>query len=268
MNTHLRALVFACLLLTGPALRAQNTDAVVGWNRYVSRTETRMAQEILTGRGWPSERRHAIDGGGVAIEELETRAVDGTAIETPDAMIHHWRGTVFVPGVDLEEVLRDVQDPERDVHLQEDVLEARVLEREPGALRVFLKLERSKIVTAVFNTEHTVTYTRHANGRVSSRTVATKIAELDDPGTPEEREKAHGEDRGFLWKLNSYWRYEEVDGGVLVACESISLSRSIPFLARPLVRPIVEGVARESLERTLVSLRGRLIARDGRSAQR
>ncbi len=268
MKTHLRALVFACLILTGPASSAQSADALEGWNRYVSRAETRMGQEIRAGRGWPSERRDGIDERGVAIEELETRDAEGNAIETPDGMVHHWRGTVFVPGVALEDVLRVVQDPERDVELQEDVLEARVLERQPDTLRVFLKLERSKIVTAVFNTEHTVTYTRHGNGRVSSRTVATKIAELDDPGTPEEREKARGKDRGFLWKLNSYWRYEEVDGGVLIACESISLSRSIPFLARPFLRPIVEDVARESLERTLVSLRDRLADRDVRSAQR
>jgi hypothetical protein len=248
-------------MLGGPAAWAQNADALEGWTRYVNRTETRMGAEIRGGLGWPSQHRQDIDERGVSIERLETRDAEGDAIDTPGAMVHHWRGTVFVPGVNLVEVLRVVEHPERDVELQEDVLEARVLERGADTSRVFLKLERSKIVTAVFNTEHTVTFTRHSDGRVSSRTVATKIAELDDPGTPQEREKPPGDDRGFLWKLNSYWRYEEVEGGVLIACESISLSRSIPFLARPFVRPIVEGVARESLERTLVSLRGRLTVR-------
>jgi hypothetical protein len=42
---------------------------------------------------------------------------------------------------------------------------------------------------------------------------------------------------------------------VLIECESLSLSRSIPSLLRPLISGIVEGVARESLEKTLHSLR-------------
>jgi len=34
-----------------------------------------------------------------------------------------------------------------------------------------------------------------------------------------------GDDRGFLWRLNAYWRYEQVAGGVIAECESITLSR-------------------------------------------
>jgi hypothetical protein len=39
-----------------------------------------------------------------------------------------------------------------------------------------------------------------------------------------------------------------------VECESVSLSRAVPLLLRP-ISPIVDGVARDSLERTLRSLR-------------
>ena len=85
--------------------------------------------------------------------------------------------------------------------------------------------------------------------------MATRIAELDDAGTPQEREKKAGSDSGYLWRLNAYWRYEAVNGGVLIECESVSLSRGIPFVLRPFVTGAVEGVARESLERTLTGLR-------------
>ena len=43
--------------------------------------------------------------------------------------------------------------------------------------------------------------------------------------------------------------------GVLIECESVSLSRGIPVLLRPFVTGTVERIARESLERTLASLR-------------
>ena len=62
-------------------------------------------------------------------------------------------------------------------------------------------------------------------------------------------------DSGYLWRLNAYWRYEQSNDGVLIECESVSLSRGIPTLLRPFISGVVEGVARESLERTLASLR-------------
>jgi hypothetical protein len=91
--------------------------------------------------------------------------------------------------------------------------------------------------------------------RVFSRSHSTKIAQLDNPDTAQERERPVGEDSGFLWRLNSYWRYEEADGGVYIECESISLSRGIPFGFGWIVGSYVESVPRESLETTLTSIR-------------
>jgi hypothetical protein len=58
-----------------------------------------------------------------------------------------------------------------------------------------------------------------------------------------------------MWRLNSYWRFEETDGGVIVECESISLSRSIPFGVGWLVGSFVESVPKESLSDMLVAIR-------------
>ena len=80
------------------------------------------------------------------------------------------------------------------------------------------------------------------------------------PGTAQEREKPVGNHYGFLWRLNAYWRYEQVNGGVLIECESVSLSRDVPFGFAWLVNSKVEGIARESLQKTLVSLRTELTA--------
>jgi hypothetical protein len=49
-----------------------------------------------------------------------------------------------------------------------------------------------------------------------------------------------------------------VPGGVLIECESISLSRGIPFALRLFVTRSVKGIARESLEKTLRGLRATL----------
>ena len=54
---------------------------------------------------------------------------------------------------------------------------------------------------------------------------------------------------------------------MIVECESITLSRSIPSLVRWMVKPLIESAARESMERTLTSLRDRLIAGAGNAAE-
>ena len=82
---------------------------------------------------------------------------------------------------------------------------------------------------------------------------------MQDAGTAKEREKAPGDDSGYLWRLNAYWRYEAVPGGVLIECESVSLSRTVPLVLRRPSAPMVDGVARDSLERTLRSLRAVLV---------
>ena len=71
---------------------------------------------------------------------------------------------------------------------------------------------------------------------------------------------AEGDDHGYLWRLNSYWQYQQVEEGVVVELESLTLSRDIPYVFRPFVRPLVDRVARESIRRTLESLRARLTA--------
>lgn len=260
------------LVLAGglAALRAEGlpADLVQGWDEYVRLTEQRVAAELRSAEGFlahsfddpervASQRDKALSGA-VVVQEIKTTRPDGANVKTPAGMVHHWRGTIFIPGVTLDTVLDAVRHPDVDEYQQEDVLESQVLDRTADSVLLYLKLKRSQIVTVTYNTEHFVRYRRHGPYRASSRSTATKLAELADAGSQSEREKPFGKDRGFLWGLNSYWRYEQVDGGVLVECESLTLSRSIPSLVAPLVRPMVHRVAKQSMVRTLESMRNRL----------
>jgi hypothetical protein len=137
----------------------------------------------------------------VTVRNLAGSDHGGEGMQVPSGTIHHWRGAVFIPNVSVETVLAAVTDPTAGTpHRQEDVLEARVLSRpSPDRLRLFLKLQRRAIVTATYNTEHDVSYRSHGPGRASSRSVATRIAEVENVGGPDERECTPGMDRGFLW---------------------------------------------------------------------
>ena len=81
-----------------------------------------------------------------------------------------------------------------------------------------------------------MTYRHHGAQRASSRSVATKIVEIGES------------DRGFMWRLNAYWRYEQVPGGVIVELESMTLSRAVPFGLTAVVRPIIDRIAASRLD--------------------
>ena len=238
------------------------------WSAYERQVDSRLATatadrqpffalDAFGIKGW---RENAM-AGQIAMHRLDRPQPSGGSVEIPDGKIHHWAGAVFVPGQTVQTVLEHLsRQAGHESQYYDDVVASRLLGREGDSHRVFLKLRRTKVVTVTYNTEHTVQVRRLGASRATARSVATRIAELGDAGTPSEREKPAGRDQGFLWRLNAYWRYEAANGGVLIECESISLSRDVPAMLRWFIGGMVEGVARESLERTLASLRRALIA--------
>jgi hypothetical protein len=139
-----------------------------------------------------------------------------------------------------------------------EVLDSRLLSRQGDDFRIYLRLLKKKVITVVLNTEHEVKYTRLDATRWRSASRTTKIAEVENAGKPDEREKPPGAGEGFLWRLNSYWRFAERDGGVWVECEAISLTRDIPTGLGWLVDPIIRNLPKESLENTLRATRAAL----------
>lgn len=272
-----RAPAAALLVLATSAVPAQaavlGAKAAEDFERYATAVEARSKRDL--GFGLPflgidrqpvskvEQDLQALRRGEVLVARGAPGRADGEDIEVSGGLVNHWRGTVFIPGVTLDRLLRILRDPQVTRHKQEDVVASKVLWRDGDDLGLYLRLRRTKFVTVVYDTEHEVSYQVLSPRRALSRSVATRIVEVEDAGTPEEKARPAGDDHGFLWRLNSYWRYEQVEGGVLVELESLTLSRDIPSLVKPLVRPLVDRVARESIERTLTSVRTRVEAEAG-----
>jgi hypothetical protein len=254
------AVAIAAPTAAAATLKPQTARA---WEAYVAATESRIARELSSPGGFlitdfsseASGTRRRVVAGQLAIDDMASTDRTGAEIDVPGGRIAHWRGSVFLPGIALDQLLQRVQHPsERGPH-QPDVLAIRVLDRQPQGLALFIRMSRTKIVTVTYDTEHRLDYRRHGRTRASSRSVATRISEIDDAGTASERAMPPGEDRGFLWRMNSYWRYEQVSGGVIVELESLTLSRSVPMGLGPLVTPIINRIARESIGNTLEQIR-------------
>lgn len=267
MRHHLivAAAVVAIAVLAAPAAAADlQPKTVAAFDRYVKATEARMDREaaFLWADGLrPSEARATLDGlrrGGLVIERLKTTSV-GRSIDIPDGLVHHWVGAVFVPGATVESAVRLLQDYDRHASVyRPTIASSRLLSREGDQFRIHLRFFTKKIISVVVNTENIAQFARPTTDRASSRIHSTRIAEVENPDTPQEREKPVGRDSGYLWRLNSYWRFLQRDGGTYVQCESISLTRGIPPGFGWLVGPFVTSIPRESLVFTLETTRKEL----------
>ena len=111
------------------------------------------------------------------------------------------------------------------------------------------------MITAVLNTEHQVDYFHDAPGQAHSRSSAVRIAEVEDAGKKDEREKTPGDDSGYLWRMETWWRMEEGDGGIYVQSEVASLTRDIPAGLGWIIAPFVTSIPKETLTFTLEATR-------------
>jgi putative flippase GtrA len=217
----------------GVAIAAEpRPETVAAWNRHVAQVEAHLE----------AVRR-----------ELDGSPPSGRSIGIPGGTIHEWRGTITLRGLTVARLVHALEDPGLPPPA-EDILDARVLARTgPDTLRVYMKLARSAIVTVTYDTEHDVTFNRVSPGLATSRSVSTSIREVD------------GSDRGFLWRLNSYWEYRQAGSDVVVDVLSLSLSRGVPGVVRPVAGPIINRIARDSMRRTLDAVQqfGEKLARGG-----
>ena len=134
---------------------------------------------------------------------------------------------------------------------QPEVTESKQIAQKDDEFDVFLRLYKKQVLTVVLNTNYHVRYSMLDPRRMYVVSHSTRIAQAKDPKHPEAGEDPAGTDLGPLWRLNSYWRFEEGDGGVYAECEALSLSRDIPGLIGWMVRSFVEKFPKESMQNTL-----------------
>src|ERR1700735_4592022 len=242
-----------------------NPETIAAYKHYLQMTEANVDAE-LTRRDvylWIdslSASRRADDyaelrKGNLVIERLETLD-NGKTLPVPGGLVHHWIGTIFIPGATLAQTLEFMQDYDhKQDYFRPDIQRSKILRRDGDDFLVNLRFYKKKVITTVFDTDHQVHYHVVDSTHAWSRSHTTRIQEVDNPGESTERLEPQGHDRGFLWSMDTYWRFQEKDGGTYVECQSLSLTRDIPTGLGWMVGPFVTRVPRESLTFTLVTVR-------------
>ena len=193
--------------------------------------------------------------GQVYVKSITTKEND-KKIEIPDGLVHHWLAIGFIPKARLEQVLQVTQDYPHDAEFfKPDVQRSELLSHDGEHSRVYFRFYRHAIVTAVYNTEYDIQFTQSDPAHVYSTAKAVRIAEVRNPGEKDESERPVGNDHGYLWRLDLYTRYLEVNDGVYVQIEFVGLSRSVPAIFAWLVNPYIHSVPREYLTNYMGQLR-------------
>lgn len=239
-----------CCLFAQPA-----PAALAAFQAYATATEARLARQHQSRNTFlafaahePAAETARLGTGEVVIEQLTTRSGAVTA----GSLLHHWRGTAFVPGAkatDFVQLMQDYNNYPR--YFAPQVLRARLISRSADRLQASMRVRQHHGITVVMDTDYDIAYEKldAQHGYSSSR--STRIAEIASPGSPTEHALSPGAAHGFLWRLNTYWSYEEKDGGLYLQIETVSLTRDIPAGLKWLIGPYVESIPRESMEFTL-----------------
>ena len=268
-------LALALAAAASAAVLQSGTSAV--FDRYVKLTQAGFEAQnsgkppFLWFENMPANRSAEIErdlqSGQVVIEKLETTD-SGRPISVPDGMIHHWIGTVFIPGATLAQVLAFEEDYDHQASFfQPDVISSKILQHTGPDFAVNLRFYKKKAISVVLDTDHQVHYASIDANRAWSESWTTRVQQVDHPGQPGEKLQPQGRDDGFLWRMNTYWRFEAKDGGVYVESQSVSLTRDIPTGLGWMVGPFVTSIPRQSLDFTLANTRKAVLQRIGRATK-
>lgn len=250
-------------------------ETAAAFDQYIRLKEARDEQQLAGRQGflWIDTLPEPIAGEAYAKlkrgQVLVRRNQDCGAADcraVPGGLIHDWVGVVFIPGVSLAQALKTLQDYDRDAdYYHPQVLKSKLVDHSGDVFHVFLRLKQVHVITVVLDTEYEVHYRNLDEAYAVSRSYSTRIAEVENVGEGNERDRPPGDDRGLLWRLYSYWRFYQADGGIYIQCNAVSLTRDVPTGLGWLIRPFIQSIPSESLRFTLDSTRTAL-ANESRAA--
>jgi hypothetical protein len=229
---------------------------------YVREAEAGMEQS-LGGNGpflWcdlSSERTNKIHQGHIVAQFWSGQG----PVKVPGGLIHDWIGAVFIPDTTVKETLALIQDYDNHKNIYKpEVIDSVLKSHHGNDFKIYLRLLKKKVITVILDTDHDVHYRSLDRTRWFCRSHTTRIAEVEDAGSTTERVLPPDTGHGFLWRLYSYWRFEEKKDGVCTECRAISLTRDVPFGLGWVIDPIIQNLPRESLINTLEATRHALLS--------
>ncbi len=270
-----RPLLSICAFLAVPqpgfAFAKLTPETARAFDRYVEAAESRMAQELQPARFLHMDTapglKTRVRSGELVIQPGSTLS-GAKDIKVPGGLLQDWLGMLFIPGAGIAGVRAVLQDYSNyKKFYQPEVIESKEISHHDEEYEIFLRLYEKHILTVMLNANYHVGYGMLDAKRMYVASHSTRIAEVKDPRRSYTEEEPPGDDTGFLWRLNSYWRFEEADGGVWAECEAISLSRDVPLGLGFMLKGFLEQFPKESMLNTLRGTKAAVQGRENRPAE-
>ncbi len=203
------------------------------FQEYTAKFEQRVSEPFAAaGKLWidddHSGKRKDFDAGKPVVEARENRDIK-------NGSIHHYSGSIRVPGAGIEQVRRVMQSYSRypDYFKPDVVRGSGVLQPDSTAddehfqSRLFLT-ESTVWIDVAYDARYDSHYRRIGTDRWTSRSTTLSVKELQDAKKLDGSTFPEGDDHGFLWRTNNYWFARERDGGLDLQLDSMTLSRTTP----------------------------------------
>lgn len=251
------------LIFAPKSLAVQLTpETIEAFDKFIAAVETRleprfMGRQFLWSDEFPGMRQQLLNGAVIG------QPLWGSGnISLRGGQVQDWRGAVFISHACLRDVVSIVQDYDHHrVFYKPDIADAKIESHEGDDFLVYMRIVKAKFMLSdVLNTENVIRFVHLDSKRVYSRSYSKRINEVAAPGQPGEHELPSGQDRGLLWRLYGYWFFEERDDGVYITCESITLTRDVPFGMGALLGPVIHDLPGESLRKSLEQTRRAVIS--------
>ena len=239
--------------MAGAATVRLKKETLAAYSEYIGNAEAGMAETLHPAGPYLWSQSNAERAGRVREGRTIAQLWFGKhPVKAPDGLIHDWIGATAVPAATINGTLAVVQDYDNHKNIyRPEVIDSHLLRRTGDNFEILLRLLKKKIITVVLDTYHDVHYSWLSSERCYCTSRTTRISEIEDAGKPNERAAPPDTGHGFLWRLYSYWRFEQVEGAVYVECRAISLTRDVPTGLGWVIEPIIRKLPRESLIATL-----------------
>lgn len=250
--------MFLLVAANGAAARL-SPPAERAYEMYVANVEARLARQHAKPETYLTVLSADAGDANTLAGDIRVEPLNGGTWQVPGALVHHWRGTAFVPNAtpaEMAAVLRDFGRFPR--HYAPQVVSARALTDDGQTATLAVRFKEQRVLTIVLDGEYKVETRLSGGDQGYSISRSLHFWQIDNPGTAQERRRPEGQDDGFLWRLNTYWSFIRIHGGLQMECEAVSLTRDVPLGLGWLITPIIGDFPREALEFTLRATRNAL----------
>jgi hypothetical protein len=243
--------VFSSMRVAAADLKPETLQA---WEAYLQAAKARHHKHLVDGASFLSIDAAPADAAKLRQGDvIVSPAGPNVPLKVPSGLIHDWAGAIFIPNTSIGDVMRVIRDYD---HYQA-IYHPNVVGSKPIEMSEcedhfsMVIMNKSFFAKSALDSDYRSAFIRVDDEHWYSTTETTRVQEVADYAAASQSLLPEGHGTGIIWRLYSFARYEERDGGVYIELEAIALSRDIPATLHWVVDPMVRRVSRSSLATSL-----------------